>query len=503
MLNKGAQRRASGNMPLPFDVSTHHSPRVFPTHPSWHPMQRQQPFVDHTTPGPSAPFPYYDRYGPEDPQPPPVPTPAFREGYSNDYDPAFWRPEPEFIPEPTQSPDRFRPPPPQPDTWQGPPAWKGSGSGPWPSRKKGRGGFKHPPRKAPSNAPPPEAASTRMFEPSDNWKQTHGELDRARPYSPSQPAERLSLYSPPSTGNRNSFPPTNPRPDFYRPPPNDTEHWTPDESDPYSFPPLTTTPDRMPFRDEERSVTSVSPRSTQSFSPGYGSLPLAPKRESPELPHLEAIPRKTGPSVRAPPGSKVPSRASSLSSSSGSANVLPHMQAQMQPRAGFPVQSLPQPKVVQSPTVQTRVQGGPSPSHVVPAVATKPPSVSQAEQPKVDVSVPSSATQQKPAQSHIDVNGRPTGAYSSSMSEAWDDDQPTAAARRIHNAPAFVPSTLAIDAALMYPTQTDTSKAVETLKLPAKKTKEDDAVSDMDVSLPPTPVRVHVFSNYAPTEKYY
>ena len=32
---------------------------------------------------------------------------------------------------------------------------------------------------------------------------------------------------------------------------------------------------------------------------------------------------------------------------------------------------------------------------------------------------------------------------------------------------------------------------------------EDDAVSDMDVSLPPTPVRVHVFSNYAPTEKYY
>ncbi len=54
----------------------------------------------------------------------------------------------------------------------------------------------------------------------------------------------------------------------------------------------------------------------------------------------------------------------------------------------------------------------------------------------------------------------------------------------------------------MYPTLVDSSKAAETLKQPPKKTKEDDVASDMDVSLPPTPVRVLTFSDYTYTEDY-
>ena len=54
-----------------------------------------------------------------------------------------------------------------------------------------------------------------------------------------------------------------------------------------------------------------------------------------------------------------------------------------------------------------------------------------------------------------------------------------------HNAPAFVPSTLAIDAPLMYPKRdSETASTSQAVKGAGNET----AVTDMDVSLPPTPV---------------
>lgn len=354
MANKNNQRRASGNMPLPYDVSTRPSTRVFPTHSSWYPKQRQQ-FTEHIMPGPTVPYNFYDRFGPEEPPVPPPPPPAtgFREGFPNEFGPVpnFWIPsERDFFPG-TASPERFRPP--QPDGWQGPPAWKEPDVPPVPRPpRRGREG-----RTPKWKRPPPDTTATRMFEPSDNWKQTHGEPPQGRDhYSPSQPVtERYRPYSPPVNAPRNRFPLNNTRSDSYRQTFNDTDQWSPDENEPYESiardhrasvaSAHSTTPDLVDrrvrgFEADERSVTPVSPHSAQHSSPGYGSTVPAPKRESPELPHLlphlEALSPKSGPPVSVPPAYKPHSRSPSYSSTSSSVN-LPHIQAQQQfPKNGLP-----------------------------------------------------------------------------------------------------------------------------------------------------------------------
>lgn len=355
MANKGNQRRVSGNIPIPYDVSIRPSPRVSPTHSSWHPVQRQQPFAEHPAPGPSVPYapPFLNRFGPGPEEPP---APGFREGYPNEFPPGpnFWGPDREFFPPATQSPDRFRPP--QPDGWQHPPTWKEpeAAGPPWPERRNNHNTFNRPPR---------DNTATRMFEPSDNWKQTHGERTRGRNYhSMSQPqAERFRPYSslPNGNANRNRFPQANQRSDPYRPPFNDADTWVADET-PYegisrdyqaAIAARSTTPDRLEKRTRsvEGEGTSVSPGPVSppifqsSASPGFGSASAFTKRESPELPHLEALPPKPMPPVRVPPAPKFHSRSPSHSSTSSSIH-LSYPQPQISPRAGLPPkpQFLPQ-----------------------------------------------------------------------------------------------------------------------------------------------------------------
>lgn len=70
----------------------------------------------------------------------------------------------------------------------------------------------------------------------------------------------------------------------------------------------------------------------------------------------------------------------------------------------------------------------------------------------------------------------------------------------IYNAPSFVPSTLAIDAALKYPSGVVSSENAKGSKQP---TEDDAAGSDMDVSLPPTPVRTSILSDDSLSDDFY
>lgn len=164
MSANGDARRLSGNPPLPYDVSTPPSHRVFPTHSSWYPMQRQQPgpYPEHpltTPPGPPPAYPYYDRFGPEEP-----PAPPFREGFASEYNPKYWRTDREYPPN-TPSPERYRPTP--AEGWPRPPAWQEPEPVAWPDRSA-RDAF-NPLWTRPTR----ETPSTRMFEPSATWKQIH------------------------------------------------------------------------------------------------------------------------------------------------------------------------------------------------------------------------------------------------------------------------------------------------------------------------------------------
>lgn len=283
MSNNGDVRRLSGNLPLPYDVSAPPSHRVFPTHPSWYPVQRQQPgppYPEHplaTPPAPPTAYPYYDRFAPEEPLAPP-----FREGVTPEYNPKFWRTDREYPP-PIPSPERYRPPPAEP--WPRPPTWQEPEPVPWPDRREPVRDPYTPPQ---WNRPGREAPATRMFEPSATWKQIHSgpppypdryvcafltslpyltqkrsvppprerpaerfgappvrdfrdrPVDRPRArevFSPPQAAgERFPPFSPPAppgSAARNRFPFVNPRSDNYRPPLPEPD-WAPEDDDLYA-----------------------------------------------------------------------------------------------------------------------------------------------------------------------------------------------------------------------------------------------------------------------------
>ena len=405
MANKQNQRRPSGNIPLPYDVSAPLPPRVFPAHPSRYPMQRQQPppFGEPGPAGPPTPFGYYDRYGPPEE---PI-APAFREGYANEYNPNFWKPEPDFFPNATpNAPFADRIPPPQGDGWQRPPGWREPEPPVWPG-PEGR----EPPLPVirPPFPPPlnnrrgggPRPPPNRMFEPSDNWKQTHGERDRVRfPYNSSPFAvERYRPYTPPGPNpnmGRNAFRYKNgPRRSFHgqpsrpfhdsQPPPFQQplpyeDNWGPDEdfygdNGPHrsaSFSNTSTSPERM-GRMDDRSTSPASPRSASHSSPSFASESFAPKRESPELPHLEALPPRQpiAEPIRIPlPVNVLPPKPQSRSSSHSVPNSpasapqpQPHPQVQsalgLPPKPSSQVQSrqpisipIPGPSSAQSPAPQ-------------------------------------------------------------------------------------------------------------------------------------------------------
>lgn len=167
MSNKGEGRRLSGNIPLAYDVSAPPCHRIVSTHPSRYPTQRQQPgpYSEHSLPTPPVPPavypPYYDRFAPEEPTPSP-----YHEGYTQEYNPKYWRTDREYLPR-TPSPERFRPA--QTEAWPRPPAWQESEPVAWPDRRE--------PVREPYNTqwdrPARETPTTRMFEPSATWKQTH------------------------------------------------------------------------------------------------------------------------------------------------------------------------------------------------------------------------------------------------------------------------------------------------------------------------------------------
>ncbi|KAI0828704.1 hypothetical protein BC628DRAFT_89806 [Trametes gibbosa] len=220
MSNKGEGRRLSGNIPLAYD------------------RQQPGPYSEHSLPTPPVPPavypPYYDRFAPEEPTPSP-----YHEGYTQEYNPKYWRTDP----------------------------WQESEPVAWPDRRE--------PVREPYNTqwdrPARETPTTRMFEPSATWKQTHTgplpypesisqprerpaerfpepplreyrerQLERSRPhdvYSPSQPApERFRPYTSPmapASVARNRIPYVTPRSDNNRPPHLEPE-WAPEDDDLYA-----------------------------------------------------------------------------------------------------------------------------------------------------------------------------------------------------------------------------------------------------------------------------
>nr|VWO95324.1 Foldase protein PrsA 2 (EC [Ganoderma boninense] len=471
-------------------------------------MQRQQPpFNEHPPPGPSAPFGYYDRYGPPEE---PI-APAFRDGFANEYNPNFWKPEPDFFPTP---PPNVPFPVPPADNWQRPPGWRD----PEPPAWNGPEPRDPPPLPLPPRGPQfppvpkwnrrgggPRHPPNRLFEPSDNWKQTHGEPNRGSPtYNSSQhPSERFRPYTPPNSnpnmmrnrfgnkhGPRHSFhgpqrqfhpPQPQPQPQQFQSQPlpyEEEQHWGPDEdlygdSGPRdhrstSFPNNSTSPDR-PGRSDERSVSPASPRSAKHSSPGFGPGSFAPKRESPELPHLEVFPRKPMviseanripiPAPLLPP--KPPPRSPSRSSNASS--VIP---PQAQPPPVPPTQ-------VQSPV----------------GLPPKPPSQAESRQP-ISIPLPTNPSSKPPVPPVTSTVNKGDEQPSTAPSEVAQQKQvppgPVLSGRsntrRTFNAPSFVASTLAIDAPLMFPTRNGTS---ETVKGSEKSDKLSAGQSeDMDVSLP-------------------
>lgn len=167
-------RRTSGPLSSGYDVSIRPQSHTIlpPTHSSlWFstfqrplnpPPRRRSP-----SPGPSR------RYNPYDSYIPPRSAPAYRDDYPNVYRPNIYRPDQSSIYySRTPSPDRYVPPRSlEIDTWDRS-TWQAPIRPPvWPERKP---------------APPSPTSSvsrdrtrrdsmlaTRMFEPSDTWKQTH------------------------------------------------------------------------------------------------------------------------------------------------------------------------------------------------------------------------------------------------------------------------------------------------------------------------------------------
>ena len=439
MSNKGHRRRGGVGRN---NVSFLSPQLVVSTYRSWGFLQRQQQqgFPDIPSAGPSVPppFPFYDRYVPDAPL---LPAPGFHEGFPNEFGPPapnFWGPDRDFFQAP-QTPDRFRPSQPE-GPWTRPPPWNDLEPPVWQERPE-------IPREtyAPmwnrTSAPPP----SRMFEPSDNWKQTHAERPRGREhYSPSQPVAESQRYRPYSPV-RNRLPPLNPRSDSYRPSYNDD--WVPDDSDPYDsssrdyrtmpYYDRSVTPDRSDGRyrgrdSDERSVSPASPHSQRSSSP-YGPPPpppAIPKRESPEpqLPHLETFSGNSGDSSQGIPiptdlitteldaSSLPPSRSSSDSSSNS--GILPHQQLHAHLTALILRPPLPIKPTTSAPTNTSLAAIPAGLEHPVP--------------PK-----PVAIVQPKKGQGRHTLGRR---SY-------------------FHNAPAFVPSTLAIDAPLMFPASGPTSES--------------------------------------------
>ncbi|KAM5533796.1 hypothetical protein V8D89_012571 [Ganoderma adspersum] len=480
-------------------------------------MQRQQPpFNEHPPPGPSAPFGYYDRYGPPEE---PI-APAFRDGFSNEYNPNFWKPEPDFFP--TPPPNAPFPVPPG-DNWQRPPGWRD----PEPPAWNGPEGREPPPLPLPPRGPQfppmpkwnrrgggPRHPPNRLFEPSDNWKQTHGEPNRGRltDNSSQRSVERYRPYTPPNSnpnmmrgrfghknGPRHSFHGPQSR-QFHPPPPQpfqpqpqpqplpheEDQHWGPDE-DLYgdsgardhrstSFPNNSTSPNR-PGRSDERSVSPASPRSAKHSSPSFGPRSFAPKRESPELPHLEVFPPRKPiviseanripiPTSFLPP--KPRSRSPSHSSNASSVTVPQVQPPQVQSPVGLPAKPPSQAESRQPifiPLPTNFSSRPPAPQVPPPMLPPVPPPVDKGD--KQPPPAPSQEVrQQAPA--------RPILSARSNI-------------RRTFNAPSFVPSTLAIDAPLMFPTRNGT---LETVKGPEKSDEQAGRQSEaMDMSVPASPVK--------------
>ncbi|KAI0370587.1 hypothetical protein BV20DRAFT_1113096 [Pilatotrama ljubarskyi] len=576
MSSMGDGRRLSGNLPLTYDVSAPPSHRDFPAHSSWYPMQRQQPapYTEPPLPIPPAPptaYPYYDRFAPEEPPAPP----SFREGYTNEYDPHYWRTDREYFP-PAPSPERYRTTKVEP--WPRPASWQEPEPAPWPERPPVRDPYGpqwNRPAPPPPPPPPREAPATRTFEPSATWKQSHTgpapypesfgpprerpverfpeppirdfrerPVEPQRPrevFSPPQPArERYRPYSPPPplappSAARNRFPYVGPRPDNHRPAFSEPE-WAPEDDDLYADradgssrepPPMFSarsgSKDRgkRRFRGREstqRSVSPVSPRPAQRSSTGYTATAASiPKRESPELPHLQPLPPKPytsqplciplgldeHPSSPRKPGSLSPSQ-----SSTASPSQLPHVSGLSDSKNGLPPKPPPQThssSSAPSPHPVSRSQTK-SPALQITSVAQVSPGADSMASTPCDERAPgprstaapsqslsqSAALQQKPAVSGL--SERPAQA-----SNGWKNGRLS----YLQRAPSFVPSTLAIDKKLKFPdtdaTENVTSPQGEVSSRPtqpgrgpplvSEKDKEDEDASDMEMSLPASPVR--------------
>ncbi|KAI0327576.1 hypothetical protein GY45DRAFT_1308488 [Cubamyces sp. BRFM 1775] len=414
-----------------------------------------------------------------------------------------------------------------------------------------------------------------MFEPSDNWKQHHvgpapypesvppvrerpaerypeppardfreRPVDRPRPrevYSPSQPTgERFRPHSPPSSSTaRNRFPYPNARPDNHRPPLPEAD-WAPEDDDlyadraegisrepPVGYPAPPASQDRVdrrfrPRGSIERSVSPVSPRPTQHPSPGYmPGLASMPKRESPELPHLEALPPKPYPSqpVRIPTASeqqhptlpRKPVSRSPSHSSTASSSHLPHVSAQPVQRSGLP----PKPQ----PLFQPQSRPSQIPSQVPLRAQTKSPALQISPVARVSPGFDSLAStpqeEHAPAarsistashlQPHHEASQKAQSTSDPSSQPVTQTNKGWGNGRRsyLQKAPSFVPSTLAIDAKLKFPEVStvngvprpshteQTQPSITTQAASRGKEREDEGESDMEMSLPASPVRSH------------
>ncbi|KAI0355922.1 hypothetical protein OH77DRAFT_1424192 [Trametes cingulata] len=558
MSNMGDGRRLSGNLPLTYD------------------RQQPAPYTDPPLPippAPSAAYPYYDRFAPEEPPAPP----PFREGYTNEYDPHYWRTDREYFPPPAPSPERYRPPKVEP--WPRPAAWQEPEPAPWPERPPARDPYGPGPqwnRPPPPPPPPPrETPPTRTFEPSATWKQSHsgpppypesfgpprerpverfpeppmrdfrerpGEPPRPREaFSPPQPArERHRPYSSPvppapPSAVRNRFPHVGPRPDNHRPTFPEPD-WAPEDDDLYADraeggsrdpPPVFSARSgsqdrgvrRFRGRDStQRSVSPVSPRPAQQSSPGYTATAASiPKRESPELPHLQPLPPKPYSStpVRIPLGPdehpslpRKPSSGSPSHSSTASPSQLPHLSGLPQSKNGLPPKppAQTQPSSSAPPAQPISRSQTKSPALQITSVAQVSPGLDSLASTPCDERPPRAMSAAGPAQpqpQHAAIQPKPAASGSSERPaqarNGWNNGRLPYSQR----APSFVPSTLAIDKKLKFPdavtTENVPSPRNEVANLSEQpersahqasgKSKEDEDESDMEMSLPASPVR--------------
>ncbi|CDO70984.1 hypothetical protein BN946_scf184830.g16 [Trametes cinnabarina] len=281
----------------------------------------------------------------------------------------------------------------------------------------------------------------------------------------------------------------------------------------------------------ERSVSPVSSRAAQHSSPGYmPSAPPVAKRESPELPHLEALPPKPYLSqpVRIPLGSErhpsLPPKPVSRSpshSSTASSTHLPHAATQPHSRGGLP------PK----PQFQAQSRTAPVPSRVSSRAQTKSPVLQISSVPLASTALDSFAStpnEEKPSVQPPSISLQPRDTpvppqqkqsevglsegssqvdnvqnHGTVVGGSSEESALTVALGRrsyLHRAPSFVPSTLAIDAKLKFPDTVSANKnaaeAVDSQKTQgsqvrqvARSENDNEAESDMEMSLPATPIR--------------